>query len=90
MTKQTIPNYALMKIVDEKGNATPEFHNYQMLLNQALLQMLSNEGIKTPQQTASNITALNTEKSIGALLYDSENHLLKVNINGTFKTVQVV
>lgn len=90
MTKPIIPNFMQMKMVDENGHATPEFHNYQTLLNQALQNMLSNEGIKTPQQTADNITALNTTKSTSALLYDSDNHELKVNINGTFKTVQVV
>lgn len=79
-----------MKIADKDGNPTEEFHNYMMLLNQALVQMLSNEGIKTPQQTAANITALNTAQSKGALLYDSDNDELKVNINGTFKTVPVV
>jgi len=55
-----------------------------------LQQNLSNEGYKVPQQPTANVQALNTTQSEGALLYDSDTKELKVNINGTFRVVQVV
>jgi hypothetical protein len=85
-----IPNYMRMKIADKDGYSTQDHHNFMTLLTQVLQSILSNEGIKTPQQTTENIGLLNTAQSIGALLYDADTHELKVNINGTFKTVQVV
>jgi hypothetical protein len=90
MTKDYIPNYIHMKVVDKEGNATPEHGDFMTQLTQVLQAAYSNEGIKTPQQTTANITALNTQQSLGALIYDNETHELKVNINGTFRTVQVV
>lgn len=83
-----IPNFMQMKIADKDGLPTDEFRKFVEQLTQSLKTSLSQEGFKTPQQTADNITQLNTAKSIGALLYDSDNHQLKININGTFKTVQ--
>lgn len=84
-----IPNLTKLKVSDKEGNIHPEFFE---LLSQLLLQMqqnLSNEGFIIPQQTSDNITQLSTQQSKGALLYDKELDLLKVNINGVFKTVQV-
>jgi hypothetical protein len=78
-----------MKIVDSNGMASPDFANFLNLLIQALQGHLSPEGLKAPQQTTANITALNTAESKSAVLYDKDTHELKVNINGTFKTVQV-
>lgn len=88
-TQSLIPNYMRMKIADKDGHPTNEFHNFMSALTQVLQSSLSNEGIKTPQQSADNIALLNLPQSKGALLYDSDNDELKVNINGTFKTVQV-
>lgn len=89
--KTIIPNCLSeqMKIVDGNGYPTPPFARFMNLLIQALQTHLSTEGLKTPQQTTANITALNTADSLGVTLYDKETHELKVNINGTFKTVQV-
>lgn len=85
-----IPNFMQMKISDKDGMPTDEFRRFMEELTQTLQNFVSNEGIKTPEQTTANITALNTQQSKGALLYNNETHELKVNINGTFKTVQVV
>lgn len=85
-----IPSFMQMKIANEDGAPTDEHRRFLEQLTQTLQGFVSNEGVKTPQQTTANITALNTQQSIGALLYDKETHELKVNINGTFKTVQVV
>lgn len=76
-------------IADKEGRLTPPWRDF---LSQFFIQMqqnFSNEGYKLPQQTAANILLLNTAKSIGNLLYDSDNNQFKVNINGTYKVVQV-
>lgn len=85
-----IPNLSQIKVVDEKGNMHEDLHNFLSQIVIALQQNLSNEGFKIPQQPTTNITQLNTAKSIGAVLYDNATHELKVNINGTFKVVQVI
>lgn len=84
-----IPNFDLEKIVDDKGYLTPPAKAFFDQLITALQQNLSNEGYKLPQQPTSTITQLNTQQSIGALLYDSTANQLKININGTFKVVTV-
>lgn len=81
-----VPNYQNTQAVDKNGYFSSP---WQMLLNQLLTQMqiaLSDEGFVVPSQPASEITKL-TNSSNGTLIYDSTNNLLKVNINGTFKTV---
>jgi hypothetical protein len=85
-----IPNLPATKWVNEKGHLLPEIHGVLSQLTTQLQQFLSNEGYVVPQQPTTKITALNTTRSIGALLYDSTTNELKVNINGTFKVVQVV
>lgn len=72
------------------GSMTPEMRNTLSQLFTSLQQILSDEGYKVPQQPTSKITQLNTANSVGNLLYDSDTHELKVNINGTFKTIQTV
>jgi hypothetical protein len=88
MNIPSVPPHPL--IVPDSGNLHPAWRGYFDQLTMLLQQNLSNEGYKIPQQTTANVTALNTAKSTGALLYDSDTDELKVNINGTFKTVQVV
>lgn len=85
-----IPNLELHAIMDEQGKPHPSFQLYMSGLNQQLKNNLSDQGFKIPQQPTATITALNTAQSVGALLYDNETHQLKVNINGTFRVVQVV
>lgn len=84
-----IPNIPPMTtpFINKDGHVTEVWYN---VLNQLIIQMqenVSNEGYKVPQQSTFNVSALNNTKSIGALLYDEDLHLLKVNINGVFKTV---
>lgn len=43
-------------------------------------------GLVMPSQTASNIAAL-TKALNGTILYDTNNNVGKININGTFKTI---
>lgn len=84
-----IPNLLINRAVTKDGKLHPEFERVLTQLIQELQKNLSNEGYKVPQQPTPKITQLNTQNSIGALLYDSDTHQLKVNINGTFKVVTV-
>lgn len=84
------PNLPIGHWVDEKGHPTPEMMGVFSQLISELQNNLSNEGYKVPQQPTANVQLLNTAKSEGALLYDSDTKELKVNIGGTFKVVQVV
>jgi hypothetical protein len=83
-----IPNLSNRKIADRDGNMTPEFHDIMSLLLSQLQQNNSNEGLFIPQQTSTNITTLNNQKSTAALIYNSETHTPLINVNGTFKTIQ--
>jgi hypothetical protein len=84
-----IQSLSKIKVADKDDNMHQELFNFLMQLLVEMQRCLSDEGYLVPQQPTTNITQLNTEKSIGALLYDKDTHELKVNINGTFKTVQV-
>jgi phage-related holin len=83
----SIPNFIDSKFVDENGNLTD---TWKMILSQLFSHLqnnLSQEGIKVPQQTTSNIGILDNINSLGALIYDKDTNELKVNINGTFKVI---
>ena len=83
-----VPNLPPDKtLVDATGKITDTWYTFFSQLIVLMQQNLSDQGIKLPQQTAETITSLNTAQSTGALLYDSTNDLLKVNIDGTFRTV---
>jgi len=84
------PNLPTGKWVDEKGHPTATVIGIFSQMFSEMQNNLSNEGYKVPQQSTATVSALNTTKSIGALLYDSDTNELKVNINGTFRVVQVV
>jgi hypothetical protein len=82
-----IPNFIDTPIVDKDGNLTL---TWKQIIQQLITQLqlgLSDEGILVPQQTAGNIAKLTGDKVIGSLIYDSDNNLLKVNINDSWKTV---
>lgn len=82
-----IPNFIDAPLVDKDGVLTDTWKQIFSVLFSQLQTNLSNEGFKIPAQSASNISILNNDKSNGALVYDSTNHLLKINLNGTFKTI---
>lgn len=85
-----IPSFIKTKISNQDGHPTDEFIQIFNQLFSQLQNNLSDEGYKVPQQNTSTITELNTQGSIGALIYDNETHQLKININGIFKVVQVI
>lgn len=80
-------NLTAIKSAEKNGDMHQDLVNYLGQLVQQLQANLSDQGYKVPQQDSATISVLNTAQSVGALLYDSETHELKVNINGTFKTI---
>lgn len=83
-----IPNLPVHReIIDANGKMSEDWYRFFSQAFIYLQQNLSKEGYKLPQQTANNITTLNTAQSTGAIVYDADSHLAKVNINGVFKTI---
>lgn len=72
------------------GNkVSPEWNMYHTQTTQALQQNFSSY-LLTPGNTTTNINKLDTIISVGALIYDQTTNELKVNINGTWRVVQVI
>lgn len=82
-----IPQVPTENIMDENGSLHPVWQNFFNILVTQMQKDLSNEGIKAPEQANSNFAKLAGTDKKGAILYDSDNDVLKVNINGTFKTI---
>jgi hypothetical protein len=81
-----LPFQVSRKIADSDGNITPE---WQIIFDQLFSQLninFSNEGLVVPNQIASNINLLINSSNF-TLIGDSTNNLLKVNLNGVFKTI---
>ena len=85
-----IPNFINAKIVDKDGNLTDVWRNIFMQLFSQLQGGLSEEGIKVPQQTTTNIAQIESGNTVGNIVYDSSLNVLKINLNGTFKTIQTL
>ena len=82
------PSLVQAKMMDEKGFFTEAGNNLMTELLTVLQNHLSDEGYKLPFQTTSNLVILNNDKSIGRILYDQDAKLMKVNLDGTYKTIQ--
>lgn len=80
-----IPNLPLDAIVDQSGKLTDPWKVFFEQLISELQKNVSNEGYILPEQPTSNIALLTDLK--GAIIYDSDNDLAKVNLNGTFRTI---
>jgi hypothetical protein len=85
-----VPNLTQAKVVTKDGYMTDDTYNMFSQLFVEMQKYLSNEGVKIPTQPTATINQLNTAQSVGNLLYDTDTNELKVNINGTYKVVQVV
>lgn len=94
MSNQDVPNLFNVpnppnstQLVDKSGNINADWQNYFNNLSLILRKFLSSEGIFLPQQTNDNILLLNTNKSIGALIYNSSTNHIEGNVNGTFQVI---
>lgn len=90
ITQPIIPNLPASEFLrkDEKGSYSvhPDWMGVLRQLTIALQTNISNEGFKMPQQNSTNVTSLNTPKSIGSIVYNNETHAFMGNVNGVFKT----
>lgn len=82
-----IPNFIDTVVVDKEGRLTNEFKQILIQLFTQLGINLSDEGFKIPEQTSANISLLNNINSKNRLIVDSDTNQLKINLNGTFKTI---
>jgi hypothetical protein len=93
-----IPNFENEKFVDEKGFLTDQWALIMQQLLSALQTNVGTQGFNIPQLSAANIATLQTNYAattspsayFGVMLYDVDNNLLNVNINGTFKVISTV
>lgn len=88
-----IPTFHNSRVVDKDGNFTSEWLSIMQILFSQLKSNFSREGIRVPQQPTSTINdpnVLNNIASKGVVIYDETTNELKVNINGTFKVIQVI
>jgi hypothetical protein len=81
-----IPNFIQDKMVDEKGYLTSPWQQFFTQLIQELQKNVGQEGFTVSNLSSTHVAAL-TNANTGTLVYDNTNNLLKVNVNGTFKTV---
>lgn len=83
-----IPPLENSKFVDDKGNLTEVWQKNLTQLYSQLNKTITINGLKVPPLPATEIT---TERAVGIgdgiFVYDSTNNLLKVTINGDFKTI---
>ena len=82
------PNLNKMQVANPDGSMHSELRNFLSQLLLGLNTSLSDEGINIPAQSALNIVTLNNIKSNRNIIYDSDNQVAKININGTYKTIQ--
>lgn len=89
-----IPNLPLGQIVDAEGKATGDELTFRQSLLTLLAQLIGEEGMVIPSQTAANITTIQNNVQTfpgatpdtaytcqpGTLIYDSTNDLFKVAI----------
>lgn len=93
-----IPNFSNSKPVDKDGNWTSEWALIMQQLISALQSNLSDEGFMLPQQNEGNIEKLHDQYTAssnpsiyyGNILYDSDNNLPKINVMGSFVTIQTI
>lgn len=85
----SIPNLPSNRnIVGKDGRMTDEWYLYFDNLTTALQVGVSDEGFLLPKQSSDNITKLNTEQSIGTMLFNTTDSVAMVNLTGTFVTIQ--
>jgi len=93
-----IPNFSTSKVVDKDGFLTDEWQQIFMQLFSELQKNASNEGIIHPQQGSADVTRLESQKSIGAILYNSDTDnfvacvkkIVGTTITGEFKNIHLL
>ena len=74
------------KLTDKDGYMHPTWQKYFSRFFQQMQAGFNDEGIVIPHKSTSDISELPASKS-GNIVYDNTTHTVKVNLNGTVKTV---
>lgn len=83
-----IPNFPAGSLLNtNKDDLSDEWRLYLQQLTQAVQQTVSSQGIKVPPNTAAQIAQLTSLAGNFSIMGDSDNNVLKVNLNGTIKTI---
>lgn len=82
-----IPDFLDSPLVDKNGMLTPEWATTFAVLFTEMQNNLSDEGINLPRQPTVNIDQLTGDQSIGAVIYDNDLDVAKVNLAGTWVTI---
>lgn len=85
-----IPTFSGLKIIDESGNCSSEFQQYNDQLNQQMQLMVSNDGYVIPGNTTTDINNFSRNdnangKPNGTMWYDTTTNQFKGKINGVVK-----
>lgn len=83
------PNLPTVNPVQENGNWHPAWQQWFQQVTTIIQNNLSPQGFILPQQSTTTINTLNTSASKGAIIYDETTNEAKININGTFKVINV-
>jgi hypothetical protein len=84
----SIPNYVQPNF--ENGEDNSNYHLQQQQLTKELQTVLSDQGIKIPSLTSSQISALNTSDYIGRIVFNSSTKNFMGNDVGVFKNFTLV
>jgi len=84
-----IPYMPKQKVITPDGNLHPEWRRFFDSFTNELQRNVPDEGYYLPPQPTANVTQLNTQKSKGGMLYDSDKQAMHINNDGTYRPVQV-
>lgn len=77
------PTFSHVQFVKKDGFLTEEMQDYNDLINQALINGLSDSGWTVPQITAANLAVIAPKMPSGTIWYDTDNNVFVGNVNGT-------
>lgn len=83
------PNLPTVNPILEDKSFHPAWQQWFQQVTSIIQNNLSPQGFILPQQPTTTITKLNTAASKGAIIYDETTNEAKININGTFKVINV-
>jgi hypothetical protein len=88
LNKTLIPNFPTGLLLNsDKSDMSDEWKLYLQQLTQAIQQTVSSQGLRVPPNTAAQISQLTAPSASFSIMGDSDNNVLKVNLNGTIKTI---
>jgi hypothetical protein len=83
------PNIPTVNPVLKDGTWHPAWQQWFQQVTTIIQNNLSPQGFILPQQPTTTIKQLNTAASKGAMIYDETTNEVKINIDGTFKVMNV-